>query len=213
MNLKDAFRFQNKLNSLQDEAIDILADRRNILKTETTYLRKKVMPEADNEVVVEDAPSEYAGDIGGVAEFLMMLLEEREALSRAIRAAKETLPMDLDSEVSLNRRRQELAGTFRRMTALRSSETVIPDGGVGYRFNAEGNQVTYRCAAKHVSTINFNRNQIRALAARLDLHSDDTSSAIDRALVSTQVDYPLPFAMNDSFDEILGDFLERRATA
>lgn len=53
------------------------------------------------------------------------------------------------------------------LTALSSSEPVIPDGGVGYRFNADSNQVTYCCDAKRVSTINFNRNQIRALTAAL----------------------------------------------
>lgn len=41
MNLKEAFRFQNKLQSLMDQAQTILSSNQNITKVETTYLRKK----------------------------------------------------------------------------------------------------------------------------------------------------------------------------
>ena len=43
MNLKEAFRFQNKLQSLMDEAQAILSSTANITKVQNTYLRKKVM--------------------------------------------------------------------------------------------------------------------------------------------------------------------------
>ena len=45
MNLKDAFRAQNKLQALMDEAGEILQDQGNTLKVTTTHLRSKVMPE------------------------------------------------------------------------------------------------------------------------------------------------------------------------
>ena len=38
MNMKDAFRFQNKLKDLMIEATEILQDRRNIVKVKTTHL-------------------------------------------------------------------------------------------------------------------------------------------------------------------------------
>ena len=61
MNMKDAFRFQNKLKDLMVEATEILQDRRNIVKVKTTHLRSKVMGDAQDAVVEEVAPSEYAG--------------------------------------------------------------------------------------------------------------------------------------------------------
>ena len=77
MNLKDAFRAQNKLQSLMDEAGEILQDRGNTLKVTTTHLRSKVMPEAQD-AVTEDAPSsEYAEHINQVAAFLMTMLAVR----------------------------------------------------------------------------------------------------------------------------------------
>ena len=212
MNLKDAFRAQNKLQALMDEARDILQDRDNILKVTTTHLRSKVMPEAQDAVTEDIAPSEYTEHISLVAAFLMAMLAEREKLSAAIRDAKSKLPLDMDSETGLNRVRQDLAGTFRWMTALRNSEVVLPGGGSGYRFNGEGNQVSYRCDAKQVTTINFDRNKIRGMATELGRKADEVSAKLDQCLVNTTVDYALPFEMNDSFDVILSDFIQQHST-
>ena len=41
MNLKEAFRFQNKLQSVLDEAQRVLEADKNVMKVENTYLRKK----------------------------------------------------------------------------------------------------------------------------------------------------------------------------
>ena len=98
MNLKDAFRAQNKLQSLMNEASCILQDRDNILKVTTTHLRSKVMPEAKDAVIEDVVPSEYAEHINQVAAFLMVMLAEREKLSAAICDAKARLPLDMDSE-------------------------------------------------------------------------------------------------------------------
>ncbi len=49
MNLKEAFRYQNKLQSFLDEAQSILDRDANITKVENTYLRRKVMAEAEDE--------------------------------------------------------------------------------------------------------------------------------------------------------------------
>ena len=162
MNLKEAFRFQNKLQSMMDEAQSILGSTANITKVQNTYLRKKVMPEAENETTIDAPATEYSEQITLVAEFLLHLLSEREKLSVAIFQAKAglNLPAGLDGEVSLNSKRQEVAGLFRRMAGLRSSEVLIPNGGTGYRFNNEGNQVSYRCDVKRVTTINFDRNKM-----------------------------------------------------
>lgn len=209
MNLKDAFRAQNKLQSLMDHANDILQDRGNILKVTTTHLRSKVMPEAQDAVVEDFAPSKYAEHINQVAAFLMFMLAEREKLSAAICAAKAKLPLDMDSETGLNRARQSLAGIFRRMAVQRSSAVVISNGGNGYRFNGKGNQVSYRCDAKRVTTINFDRKKIRGMTTELGRRADEVSAKLDQYIVNTTVDYALPFEMNDSFDTILSYFIQR----
>ena len=189
MNMKDAFRFQNKLKALMCEATAILEDRRNIVKVKTTHLRSKVMSDAQDAVVEEAAPSEYAGHANEIAAFLISLLEEREKLCCAIHAAKSSLALDMDSEVGLNRQRQELAEVFRHMTTLRNSEKTIAGGGSGFRFNGEGNQVSYRCDATQVTTIDFDRNKIRGLAMALGKKADEISMSMDKCLVNTEVLY------------------------
>ena len=174
MNLKEAFRYQNKLQRLMEEAQYILAKDRNVTKVENTALRHKVNPEAEDETTVEMPDTEYAEQITEVAVFLMFLLGEKERLSRAIRTAKQGMDMDFDGEVSLNAKRQEIAGIFRHMGEIRCSENLLSGAGVGYKFNAEGNQVSYRCDLKKVTTINFDRNKVRAYAA--GLHKRQTKS-------------------------------------
>ena len=208
MNLKEAFRFQNKLQSMMDEAQSILGSTANITKVQNTYLRKKVMPEAENETTIDAPATEYSEQITLVAEFLLHLLSEREKLSVAIFQAKAglNLPAGLDGEVSLNSKRQEVAGLFRRMAGLRSSEVLISNGGTGYRFNNEGNQVSYRCDVKRVTTINFDRNKIRKMCGDLSKKADEVSASLDSVLVNTRVEYTVPFDVNDTFAEAFEAF-------
>lgn len=203
MNLKEAFRFQNKLQSMMTDAQSILGNNGNITKVQNTYLRHKVMAEAEDEVTMEAPSTEYSENITEMAEFLLFLLDEREKLSAAIHKAKVSLPLGagLDGEVSLNGKRQEIATLLRHMAGLRNGEVLISNGGVGYRFNNEGNQVSYRCDVKRVTTINFDRNKIRKMCADLSKKSDETSAALDAALVNTPVEYEAPFDVNETFAE------------
>lgn len=208
MNLKEAFRFQNKLQSMMDEAQTILGVNSNITKVQNTYLRHKVMAEVEDETTVDAPSTEYGEKITELAEFLLHLLTEREKLSATIYKAKAGLELTsgLDGEVSLNGKRQDIAGLFRRMTSLRNGEVLIPNGGTGYRFNNEGNQVSYRCDVKRVTTINFDRNKIRKMCADLSKKSDETSAALDAALVNTVVEYEAPFDVNETFAEAFEAF-------
>ena len=210
MNLKEAFRYQNKLGSLMDEAQSILGRDGNITKVENTYLRKKVFDGAENETVIDTPPTEFADKITEVVRFLMYLMEQREVLSKAIHAAKNALPIDMDSEVGLNAKRQEIARVLKRMSDVRSSEVVINGGGTGYRFNQEGNQVTYRCDVRRVTTINFDRKVVRNLAAEVNRKADTVSAELDRCLVNSDVVYEAPFDVNDSFAEIFGAYAEEQ---
>ena len=208
MNLKEAFRFQNKLGSLMEEAQGILSRDANITRVENTYLRKKVFDGAENETVIDTPPTEFSDRITEIVRFLMLLMEQREALSKAIRTAKSALPIDMDSEVGMNAKRQEIVRVFKHMTDVRNAEVVINGGGTGYRFNQEGNQVTYRCDVKRVTTINFDRKVVRNLAAEMNRRADLISAELDRCMVNSEVAYEAPFDVNDSFSEIFDAFAD-----
>ena len=203
MNLKEAFRYQNRLQDLMEEAQDILSVDKNVTKVENTHLRHKVNPDADDETMVDMPATEYADNITNIAVFLMFLLGEREKLSVAIREAKKGMDIDFDGEVSLNTKRQRIAGIFRHMAEIRCSENIYSGAGTGYKFNAEGNQVSYRCDLKKVTTINFDRNKVRSYATGLSKKADQVSAELDKSMVNTEVAYEAPFDVNDTFAEVL----------
>ena len=208
MNLKEAFRFQNKLQSFMDEAQRILGRDANVMKVVNTYLRHKVMPEAADETVLIVPDTEYYQQITEIAKFLLFLLDEKGKLLTSIRKAKNALDVDMDNEVSLNVSRQSIARIFKGMNNLRSSEQTIANGGTGYRFNAEGNQISYCCDVRRVTTINFDRNVIRSELAKLNRQADETSTKIDLCLVTSRVDYDPPFDVNSSFAEAFEQYTE-----
>ncbi len=208
MNLKEAFRFQNKLNSLIDEVQNFLMYDNNVVNVETTYLRHKVMPEAEDEVVIREKDSDYGCHVNEMMTFLMYLLEQKETLACAVSQAKSALPMDMDCQVGLNAMRQRASRVFQHMAELRASESVIPSGGTAYRFNAEGNQVSYRCDIRKVTTINFDRNAAKKYMAALNRKADEMSVALDKALINSCVAYQPPFDVNSTTADIFEGYLE-----
>ena len=91
MNLKEAFRYQNKLQALMDEAQSLLSRDSNVTKVQNTYLRKKVMAEAEDETTVDVPATEYCEQITDVVGFLLYLLDKHEALAKGIRTAQRTV--------------------------------------------------------------------------------------------------------------------------
>ncbi len=206
MNLKEAFRYQNKIRSFMETAQSILAIDANITTVQNTYLRHKLMAEMEDETVTVVPDAEFHDRITKVVEFLIYLLNEKERLSVAIRKSKAGLDFDVDSEVSLNATRQSVAETLTRMNDLRNSEQIISGGGTGYRFNVDGNQVPYRCDVKRVTTINYDRNVIRNELTKLHKKADEISAKIDLSLVTSSVDYNPPFEINISFADAFDSF-------
>ncbi len=209
MNLKEAFRFQNKLNELITKSEDILRNEGNIMTVTNTVLKSKVDKEAENEVTREPyrfSLFDLEGKVTRLADFLMYLFEERRKLSFAIEKTKAALDIDIDAETALNVKRQEIMAVFSNMVSIRGSEVVISKGGIGYRFNAEGNQTPYKCDVKIVKTINYDRNKVKTYLKKLGHENDETSSKIDYALVSSSVEYISPFDVNDGFVEIFEEF-------
>ena len=97
------------------------------------------------------------------------------------------------------------------MGQIRCSGSLLPGAGVGYKFNAEGNQVSYRCDLKKVTTINFDRSKVRAFASGLSKKADQVSAELDRCMVNTEVCYEAPFDVNDTFAEVLQWHIDRNS--
>ena len=77
MNLKEAFRYQNKLQALLDEAQGILDCDSNVTNVANTYLRHKVMAEAEDETILDLPQTEYAQQITDIARFMLPSARQR----------------------------------------------------------------------------------------------------------------------------------------
>lgn len=212
MNLKEAFRYQNTLRVFMNTIQLELSYPKNVMVEKKAFLRHKVDKDAEDEVVITPPSTEYAGAITELAMFLVWLGAQQEKLSAAIRETKKSLDVDIDSESGLNKSRQRTAGILSGMAKLRSSEVLAPNGGVGYRFNSDGNQVSYMCDVRTATTIDFDRNIVKKMAADLSKQADEVSNKIDIALVSSEVDYTPPFDVNENFEDVFEWFCETKGT-
>ena len=123
----------------------------------------------------------------------------------AISAAKKSCSIDIDAEVANNRIRQNVATTLSRMGNMKPSERMTK--AYAYKFNAEGNQVQYAYEVKEVTTIDFDRNKVKAISKKLIQCADEVSTAIDKAMVELAVDYTPNYSVNDSFEDAIEQFL------
>ena len=99
-----------------------------------------------------------------------------------------------------------LAGVLADMSKARPSESVIR--GTAYKFNGEGNQVPYNYDVKQVTTIDFDRNKVRDASRAMVAKSDEVSTSIDKLMVELVVEYEPEYSVNDSFEDIVAQFIE-----
>ena len=115
--------------------------------------------------------------------------------------------IDMDSEISLNNCRQSVVRVLRSMNQIKDSERVLVNGGHGFRFNVDGEQVSYTCDVRRVTTINFDRNTIRKELRALNAKAEEISSRIDLCMITSKVSYIPPFDVNSTFDEAFETYL------
>ena len=207
MNLKEAFQAQNKIERLFDFVSSYLDDEKNLISTTEKHLRSKAAEGQLDEKIDIIVDNKFPPD--KVIDFLLMLIDEREKLAKAIHNAKSSMKFDLDSAVDVNKKRHSAAETLRQLRNFKSSSLLDKNAGVGYVFNKEGNQTTYRYDIERVKTIDYDRNRVRELIKKVQKEANKVSNEIDAALVNTTVKYKLPFDMQASNLEIIEDFVSK----
>lgn len=209
MNLKEAFQAQNKIEKLFDFVSGYLDDGKNLISVTEKHFRSKAaegQPDENINIVVENKfPTDK------VIDFFLMLIDEREKIAKAIHAAKNSMAFDLDSAVDVNKKRHLAIERLRDLRQFKSSSLIEKNAGVGYVFNKEGNQTTYRYDIERVKTIDFDRNRVRDLIGKLQATANKISNEIDAALISTNVNYEVPFDMNAGELEVIEDYVAKHS--
>lgn len=186
--LKKSFEVQNFLKKMFNEVIFILGNNANVTVVEQTHMRKKAFENAEDEVVTK--PKSFVCEnvtVEELIDFACFLQDESEKLTIAINKAKTVGDNDFDGMIAINNRKRALLDRLVSMSNIKASEVITT--GRATKFNGEGNQTTYTYDIKEVTTIDFDRNKVKAIANRLRKELDDTSTKIDIMQLETMVEY------------------------
>ena len=205
MNLKEAFRYQNFLDRIFGAACISIEKRDHCLTQTRNHLYNKVNPDMEN--VKEEVKTEedfFAND--DVIQAMLFLIEEKEKLSIAINKAKESIDMDIDAAVSVNKYRQLLNKSVAFMMRLNPCTRI--ETGIAQKFNSTGDPVDYKYDVEVTSVEAYDRKAAKKIMKKVISEADKTSAAIDFVKVNTTVDYTPVFDVNDSFEDVMNTFLE-----
>ena len=174
-----------------------------VTTVEQYHERKKSNPDAENEIVQKENLTKSSVDfsVNDLLRFIPELLEEKENLSIAINKAKNTTEIDIDASLSMNKQKQEFIRVLNDMNSKKSCEKTIT--GKGYKFNVNNEQVPYIYDVVEKTTIDFDRNTVKALIKKYSKETDHVSTMLDRIVLTTQVDFDPKYDINDTLEELL----------
>lgn len=206
MNLKESFRHQSFLDALLTEAKMFIMSKENALQVTKTHHKNKANPDEEN--VVEDIISKDPFGNDDVMRFMEYLIDERYKLTLAINKAKMRAEFDIDAAIEVNKFRRVTADAIKIMLSHNPGTHI--ESGRAYKFNVEGNQMPYTYDIEVCSEDSYNRENAKLLFKKLTEAADKTSSDIDKVFVMTEVDYECKFDVNESFKDIMTEFLKSK---
>lgn len=199
MNLKEAFRYQNFLDELLGTAYSYLNNKNFVVSTVETHLKSQVNPDAKDEVIEVQKPYDVEFTPNDLIDFVVKVINEKEKISNIISDAKMRTEIDIDVAIALNKKKQGLARVLQSLSNIKSGEKVR--NASDYKFNIDGNQVSYYYKINEVTQIDFNRNDVRGLYKKLLKETDEVSTKLDSILINTELDFNPSWDINDSFEE------------
>ena len=199
MNLKEAFRYQNFLDELLGTAYSYLNNKNFVVSTVETHLKSQVNPDAKDEVIEVQKPYDVEFTPNELIDFVVKVVNEKEKISNIISDAKMRTEIDIDIAIALNKKKQGFARVLQSLSNIKSGEKV--KNASDYKFNTDGNQVSYYYKINEVTQIDFNRNDVRGLYKKLLKETDEVSAKLDSILINTELDFNPSWDINDSFEE------------
>lgn len=200
MVLKEAYRYQNYLDSLIREAQSYLSKRDFITTTKQTHNRKKANSDAEDEVVEVQKPYTVEFTPNELVDFLVKAIGEKHKLSDSIVAAKKTTEIDIDSSIAMNKVKQNYLSVLTTMSNVKATEKKTR--GSDYRINAiDGNQVAYYYDVDEVASIDYDRNDVKNLIKKLQKETDEISIKLDVIQLTTDVNYIPVWELNTPLED------------
>ena len=201
MNLKESYRYANYLDDLLSAAYSYLRNKGFITTTKQNHLRSKANSEANDEVIDVQKPYDVEFTPNNVVDFVVKIINEKEGLSNAIAVAKANTEINIDNAIAMNKKKQGFVSVLNGMADIKATEKQ--KNGSDYKFNAEGNQVAYYYTVVETTGIDFDRNDIRALAKKYLKETDEISAKLDTIEINTILDFEPKYDINSTFEELV----------
>ena len=202
MNLKESYRYANYLDGLLSTAYTYLRNKGFVTTTKQNHLRSKANNEAQDEIIEVQKPYDVEFTPNNVVDFVIKVLNEKEALFNAIADAKAGTEINIDNAIAMNKKKQGFVSILNGMADIKASESIV--SGSDYKFNQEGNQVKYFYNIEQSTSIDFDRTDVRNLIKKYLKETDEISAKLDLIEITTQVDFVPAFDINSKFEELVG---------
>lgn len=203
MNLKESYRYANHLDTLLNTAYRYLQNKDFITTTKQNHLRSKANREAIDEIVEVQKPYDVDFTPNDVIDFVVGVITEKELLADAIAKAKTSTEINIDNAVAMNKKKQAFVSVLNGIVNIKPSEKTTQ--GTDYKFNQQdGNQIRYYYNIEETTTIDFDRNDVKALIKKYSKECDDISTKLDAIEINTIVEHIQKYDINDTFEDLVG---------
>ncbi len=203
MNLKESYRYANYLDTLLNTAYRYLQNKGFITTTKQNHLRSKANSEAVDEVVEVQKPYDVEFTPNKVIDFAVDVITEKESLANAIAKAKASTEINIDNAVAMNKKKQAFVSVLNGIVNIKPNEKITQ--GTDYKFNQQdGNQIRYYYNIEETTTIDFDRNDVKALIKKYSKECDDISAKLDAIEINTIVGHMQKYDINDTFEDLVG---------
>ena len=208
MNLKESYRYANYLDDLLSTAYTYLRNKGFVTTTVEEHLRKQSNPDVENETIEVQKPFDVEFSPNRVIDFVVKVIEEKEKLSESIAEAKSTTEINIDNAISMNKKKQGFVSVLNGIADIKPTESITT--GNDYKFNNEGNQVKYFYNIKRITTIDYNRTDVKKLIKKYLKETDDISAKLDLIEITTIVQFTPIFNINTSFEDSIVEYIDRK---
>lgn len=202
MNLKESYRYANYLDSLLSTAYSYLRNKGFITTTKQNHLRSKANNEAVDEVIDIQKPYDVEFTPNNVINFIVKVIDEKECLSNAIALAKANTEINIDNAIAMNKKKQGFVSVLNGMVGIKATEKQTT--GRDYKFDVNGEQKPYTYPVTEVTSISFDRDDVKGLIKKYNKVCDEVSAKLDEIEITTIVEFNPQFDINDTFEDLVG---------
>lgn len=206
MNLKEAFHYQTVLDGWMQRARNIFALGNGAFDITKNHMYSKSDETRPDVTEAVEFPLEVRFD--DVVKFMDALVKEKYELTKAVADTESKLGFCISAEISANKYRSDMIRGLRNILDHKEHKSTTTN--VAYRFNNEGNQISYIYDVETVYKEAFDRKADKELLKKLEAERNAASLMIEAAHVNSVVDFIPTFDETETLEEIVAEYFAEK---